>query len=119
MAEQSLAYFREQDRYFFSVDPLGLLGLILLEQGELEAARSLLEESLAIGKKMGVETEAVQSRLGLAQLLTLQGDVLAARHLYQESLALLLECNVYKESVAASLEGLATLSAAQGAFGKR
>jgi predicted ATPase/DNA-binding CsgD family transcriptional regulator/tetratricopeptide (TPR) repeat protein len=114
-AEQSLAHFRERGDTPFSVYPLGLLGLIHLEQGELEAARLLLEESLAIGKRVGVETDAVHLALGLARLLTLQGDADAARRLYQESLTLLLECSVYKESVAASLEGLAALEAGQGA----
>jgi ATP/maltotriose-dependent transcriptional regulator MalT len=90
------------------------LGLIHLEQGKLEAARPLLEGSLAIGKQTGVETDAVHLALGLARLLTLQGDAASAHHLYQESLTLLLECNVYKEDVAASLEGLAALKAEQG-----
>jgi ATP/maltotriose-dependent transcriptional regulator MalT len=113
-AEQSLAHFRERGDTPFSVYPLGLLGLIHLEQGKLEAARALLEESLAIGKQTGVETDAVHLALGLARLLTLQGHAASARQLYQESLTLLFECNVYKESVAASLEGLAALEAGQG-----
>jgi predicted ATPase/DNA-binding CsgD family transcriptional regulator len=114
LAEQSLAHFRERGDTPFSIYPLGLLGLIHLEQGKLEAARPLLEESLAIGKQTGVETDAVHLALGLARLLTLQGDAASAHHLYQESLTLLLECNVYKEDVAASLEGLAALKAEQG-----
>jgi predicted ATPase/DNA-binding CsgD family transcriptional regulator len=118
LAEQSLAHFRELGDTLFSVFPLGLLGLIHLEQGELEAARPLLEESLAIGKRVGVETDAVHLALGLARLLSLQGDAASARHLYQESLTLLLECKVYQESVAASLEGLAALGAGQGALGQ-
>jgi tetratricopeptide (TPR) repeat protein len=114
LAEQSLAHFREQGDTPFSVYPLGLLGLIHLAQGELEAARPLLEESLAIGKRTGVETDAVHLALGLARLLTLQGDAVSARHLYQESLTLLFECNVYKEDIAGSLEGLAALEVGQG-----
>jgi predicted ATPase len=65
-AEQSLAHFRERGDTPFSVYPLGLLGLMHLEQGELEAARPLLEDSLAIGKRVGVETDAVDLALGLA-----------------------------------------------------
>jgi predicted ATPase/DNA-binding CsgD family transcriptional regulator/tetratricopeptide (TPR) repeat protein len=114
LAEQSLAHFRERGDTPYSVYPLGLLGLIHLEQGELEAARSLLEESLAIGKQTGVETDAAHLALGLARLLTLQGDAASARHLYQKSLTLLLECKVYQEGIAASLEGLAALEAGQG-----
>ena len=116
LAKQSLARFRERGNTPFSVYALGLLGLIHLEQGELEAARPLLEESLAIGKQTGVETDAVHLALGLARLSALQGDAPAARSIYQETLTLLFEYNVYKESVAASLEGLATLEAGQGAL---
>jgi ATP/maltotriose-dependent transcriptional regulator MalT len=114
LAEQSLAHFRQLGDTLFSVFALGLLGLIHLEQGEMEAARPLLEESLAIGKKTGVETDAIQMSIGLARLSAWQGDAATARRLYREGLTLLVEFNVYKEGVAASLEGLAALSAGQG-----
>ncbi|MDQ6662174.1 MAG: LuxR C-terminal-related transcriptional regulator, partial [Chloroflexota bacterium] len=116
LTEQSLAHFQEQDNIFYRAYPLGLLGLIHLEQGELEAARPLLEESLAISKKTGVETDSVYPALGLVRLLDLQGDVAAARCLCQECLTLLLEFNVYKEYVAATLEALAFVEARQGAL---
>jgi ATP/maltotriose-dependent transcriptional regulator MalT len=116
LTEQSLAHFQEQDNIFYRAYPLGLLGLIHLELGELEAARPLLEESLAISKKTGVETDSVYPALGLVRLLDLQGDAAAARHLCQEVLTLLFEFNVYKEYVAASLEGLAFVEVRQGAL---
>ncbi len=116
LAEQSLAHFLEQNNIFYSAYPLGLLGLIHLEQGELEAARPLLEESLAISKKTGVETDSVYPALGLVRLLNMQGDVAAARCLCQEGLTLLLEFNVYKEYVATSLEALASVEAREGAL---
>ena len=116
LAEESLAHFQEQDNIFYSAYPLGLLGLIHLEQGELEVARPLLEESLAISKKTGVETDAVYPSLGLVRLLDMQEDVTAARRLCQEGLTLLLEFNVYKEYVATSLEALARVEARQGAL---
>ncbi len=116
LAEQSLAHFLEQENIFYSAYPLGLLGLIYLEQGELEAARPLLEESLAISKKTGVETDAVYPALGLVRLLNMQGDVAAARRLCQEGLTLLLEFKVYKEYVATSLEALASVEAREGAL---
>src|SRR5258708_10277303 len=114
LAEQSLSYFREQSDIFYSAAPLGLLGLMRLEHGDLVTARPLLEESLAIDKKLGTETEDVQRSNGLARLLALQGDVATACRLYQESLTLLFEFNVYKESIAASLEGLGMVLAGQG-----
>jgi len=85
-----------------------------LEHGELEAARPLLEDSLARGKQMGAETDVIHLANGLAQLRTAQGDTDSARRLYQESLTLLFKSNVYKEDIAASLEGLADLEAKQG-----
>jgi ATP/maltotriose-dependent transcriptional regulator MalT len=115
LAEQSLGRFRELGDTPFSAIALGLLGLIHLEQGKLEAARPLLEESLATGKQMGMETDIMPLRFGLARLLAVQGDVAAARRLYHEGLTLLFECHVYRESIAASLEGLAALEATQGA----
>jgi len=113
LAEESLAHFREQDNTLYSAAPLSLLGLIRLAQGELEVARALLEESLAIDKQFGTETEDIH--LALGRLFALQGDVEAARDQYQQSLTFLLESNVSKEYVAASLEGLAVLEAKQGA----
>jgi predicted ATPase/DNA-binding CsgD family transcriptional regulator/tetratricopeptide (TPR) repeat protein len=113
-AEESLAYFGQQGDTPYRLYPLGLLGLLHLEQGELVQARGLLEESLAIGKRTGVETDAFEFRLGLAQLSAFEGDLTTARRLYQETLTLLLECQVYQEGVAASLEGLATVEAEQG-----
>jgi predicted ATPase/DNA-binding CsgD family transcriptional regulator len=115
LAEQSLAQFQEQGNTFSSSIPLGLLGLMRLENGELVAARALLEESLAIARQVGVETDTIELSLGLARLSVLEGDAATARRLYQESLTLLFACNVYKESVAASLEGLAALEAGQEA----
>ena len=109
LAEQSMAYFREQGDTPYRVYPLGLLGLLHLEQGELAQARALLEESLALGKRTGVETDAYELHLGLARLLALQGEETMARRLYAETLSLLTECRVYSEGIAASLEGLAAL----------
>jgi ATP/maltotriose-dependent transcriptional regulator MalT len=95
--------------------PLGLLGLMQVEQGELEAARPLLKDSLVICRQAGLETEAVYLALGLARLSAAQGNVAVARRQYREELTLLLECNVYQEGIAANLEGLAALEAGQGA----
>jgi len=79
LAEQSLAHFREQDNIFYIPAPLGLLGLMRLELGDLEAAHPLLEASKAIDKKFGIETEDVHLAIGLARLLALKGDLASAR----------------------------------------
>jgi hypothetical protein len=113
LTEQTLAHFREQDNTLYSAASLGLLGLLHLEQGQLEEARLMLEDSLMIVKQMGLDTDSVGLTLGLARLLALQGDTTEACRQYQESLTLLFEFNVHKEGITASLEGLAALEAAR------
>jgi len=115
LAEQSLARFRELGDTLYSSAPLALLGLMHLEQGNLEAARTMLEDCVVIIKQTGMETDTVFSILGLARLSALQGDAASARRLYQESLTLLFESNVQKEGIADSLESLAALEVGQGA----
>src|SRR5260221_6622038 len=115
LAEQSLAHLRQLGSPATRAYPLALLGLIRLEQGELEAARPLLEESLALTKQTGAVTEtALGPALGLARLSALEGDAAEARRLYREGLSLLVEFNVYQESIAAYMEGLAALEAGEG-----
>jgi ATP/maltotriose-dependent transcriptional regulator MalT len=114
LAAQSLALFRQQDDTLYSLLSRGLIGLIRLEQGELLAARSLLEDSVTTGKQRGIETDITEMWLGLARLSAWQGDADAARRLYRESLTLLLAFNVYKDLVAEGLEGVAALETAQG-----
>ena len=115
LAEESLTNFRELGNILYSAEPLGLLGLIYMEHGELETARALLEESRAIKMQFGIEIDVPDLVLGLARLLGMDGDVATARRLYHERLTLLFKCNVSKENIAASLEGLAALEAGQGA----
>jgi predicted ATPase/DNA-binding CsgD family transcriptional regulator len=114
LTEQSLADFQKLVDTPFRAFPLGLLGLMQLEQGELEAARPLLEDSVVICEQKGGVTEAVHFTLGLARLCAWQDDAATARRLYREGLHMLMEFNVYKEGIAASLEGLAALEAGQG-----
>jgi tetratricopeptide (TPR) repeat protein len=98
LAEQSLAHFQAQNDLFYSAAPLGLLGLMHLQDGDLVAARPLLEASRAIDKQIGAETEDMQIAFGLARLLALGGDEATARHLYQESLTLLSTFRVHREA---------------------
>jgi ATP/maltotriose-dependent transcriptional regulator MalT len=115
LAEQSLAHFRVLGETPFSILALGLLGLIHLEQGELNAARLLLEDSLALGPQPEAVTDTVHVALGLARLSAAQGEAEEARRLYRENLSLLVGLNVYQEGIAANLEGLAAMEAEQEA----
>jgi len=116
LAEQSLMHFQALGDTPWKGLALGLLGLIHLEQGELEAARASLEDSLVVIKQAGEEAEAMEQCYGLARLSALQGHVDLARRQYLDSLTRLFEYNIYKETVASGLEGLAALEAAQGAL---
>ena len=118
LAEQSLSLLQEVGDAPFSAFALGLRGLIYLENGDLLSALPSLEDSLALGKKAGVETDTVDLCLGLARLLAAQGKVTAAQRLCKESLSLLLESHVYKDDMAASLECLAALEVWQGKPGQ-
>ena len=71
LVEQSLMHIRQ--RSYARSAPLGLLGLIHLEQGELAAARPFFEDSLRIARRAGVETLASQTNNGFARLLARQG----------------------------------------------
>src|SRR5258708_9407239 len=72
LAEQSLSYFREQSDIFYSAAPLGLLGLMRLAHGDLVTPRPLLAESLAIDKKLGTATAAVEGSNRRARLLAVE-----------------------------------------------
>lgn len=114
LAEQILFYFRELGNTLYSTAPLGLLGLMHLKDGNLLEARSLLEESLAVGKRMGVDVDTIPVAFGLAHLSSLQGDRATAYRLYQENLVLLSTFAIYQETIASGLEGLAALEAEGG-----
>src|SRR5581483_7376972 len=111
-AARSQAQYQEQGNTIYTSLQLGLLGRLYLEQGDLEASRRFLEDSLSSGRQ--VEMDSLEQSLGLARLSFLQGDVVAARRLYQESLRLLFRCHCFKELIAAGLEDLAALEGEQG-----
>ncbi|HZO71126.1 MAG TPA: LuxR C-terminal-related transcriptional regulator [Ktedonobacteraceae bacterium] len=112
LVERSQAQYQEQGNTIYTSLQLGLLGRLYLEQGDLEASRRFLEDSLSSGRQ--VEMDSLEQSLGLARLSFLQGDVVAARRLYQESLRLLFRCHCFKELIAAGLEDLAALEGEQG-----
>jgi predicted ATPase/class 3 adenylate cyclase/DNA-binding CsgD family transcriptional regulator len=117
LAEQSLTLMRELGDAWLSAYPLSLLGQMRLVQGDLVAARTMLEESLTIAKGIdgeGVGGLSIEFYFSLARLSALHGDVAAACRRYQESLVLLQAG--YQEFIPAFLEGLGTLVAEQAAL---
>ena len=115
LADSSSSHFRALGNIANRVYLLGLQGWMQLVQGNLVAARPLLEECLTIYKEAGGEGgDDSNMRLALAQLVALQGEPEAARQLYQHDLTLLRQLGAYKEYQARGLEGLAALEARGG-----
>ena len=78
-------------------------------------ARSLIEESLAIRKELGVKDAIIRSNALLARVEAYQGNHATARALYEESLALSRDRVIYKWEIASYLEGLAAVAMPEGA----
>jgi hypothetical protein len=88
------------------------LARVSWHEKEAETAQALLDEALAIGRKLGGKRIIAESLEGLGQIALVEGDTAKARTLITESLDLSRESG---ESLGAvmSLEGLARLAAAE------
>jgi len=87
-------------------------GQVALSQGDVLIAYSHFKESLVLYQEMGDRQRIAQSLIGLAKTVATQGDLATARALYEESLVL---ARIgHKLNIAFSLEGLASVTAAQG-----
>ena len=96
-------------------DPIGLAGTlewlaaIALLRGDLQAARPLLEERLALCRKSGGSGRLIHALGGLGHLERDEGNYARARALYRESLLLRQELG-HQIAVAQSLEDFAVLA---------
>src|SRR6185437_278554 len=98
-------------------DPIGIavgltnLGDVARQEGDLTGAATLYEESLALWRDQGgVNWGMPWALLGLGDIFLQRGDHAAARDCCAESLAMARQ----EDQIAASLEALAALAAAQG-----
>jgi ATP/maltotriose-dependent transcriptional regulator MalT len=89
------------------------LGQIALSQADVVRARTLFEESLALGKESEYEPGIAEALSLLGKVLSVQGDHVTAYALYKQSLTIATKLDE-KELVASGLEGLAGVVAAQG-----
>jgi DNA-binding SARP family transcriptional activator len=94
---------------------LNVLGYITANAGDLDAARGLFEEALAIGNELNDKDLQIKESVNLAHLARLQGDTARAAELYEQVLAQARELGL-KEVVAGSLCGLGHSHLAQGDF---
>ncbi len=115
LLEEALALQKEMGDKQSAALSLLSLGEVALEQGETTRAQSLLEESLRSFKEVGEMQGVANTLLFLGDLATAQGDYTSARTRYEESLALVREPIIQDpQMLAANLEGLAEVVAAQG-----
>src|SRR5205823_4754594 len=77
-----------QARSAARVGALHCAGLLAWQQGDLRAARALLEEGLAISRELGDKFMMLWSLSNLGNVAHLEGDLGAARALLEESLAI-------------------------------
>jgi predicted ATPase/DNA-binding SARP family transcriptional activator len=70
----------------FTAHCQSVLGTILMENSDLEAARMNIEASLATHNQLGTYYGTIHPTMGLAKLAYLQGDYAQARDLYLQAL---------------------------------
>jgi tetratricopeptide (TPR) repeat protein len=113
--EEGLAQAREVGYKVGQADCLRGLCQVALRQGDPEAARRRVEESVGLLREIGGrEDQIAASLIWLGRVETHQGNFASARACYEESLALARK-GEFREEMAAGLEGLAGVVAAQGA----
>jgi DNA-binding CsgD family transcriptional regulator len=115
-AEQVLAGVEAAGSHRNACFALRLLGDVEARQGNADRARTLLEASLARGRKVG-RWLAAWPAINLARLLAEQDDPAGARALLREALITYRDAGD-REGVARSLEGCARLAASGGLAGQ-
>ncbi len=112
LAEQAFALSREVGFQQFGAYALSLLGLLALERGEQDTARSHLEEALHVHTELVHQWGIAWGIYDLAHLNMVQGDFATARASYE---ACLQRCSMLSDQmlVASCLEGLAGAVVAQ------
>jgi hypothetical protein len=93
-----------------SAEALAFLGQLALHRGDSTTAHVLLEESVTLARESQDPWYIARSLSILARVLVVEGNCTAARLLYKESLIIASD----KWDIAFSLQGLASVAAAQG-----
>jgi hypothetical protein len=112
LAEEGLTIARECGNKLETALGLWILGEMAEAQSDYGRARAHYEESLAIYQELGATSCVAGALNALGRAVCGQGDYRRARALHQESLALCWKIDD-KQRLAASLEGMASLAAAE------
>src|SRR5690242_10244206 len=92
---------------------LHFLGELALEEGSLERACSLYEESLVFSQELNLKRSVAAALHGLGRVTAAMGKKENARGRYTESLELFMEMG-NRSDIAACLQGLVRLGAWEG-----
>jgi predicted ATPase/DNA-binding CsgD family transcriptional regulator len=88
LLRESLVLYRELEDTRGIVDILGYLGGVAREKGNFAAARSLMEEALALSQGSGYKVAIARNLMGLGILLKDHGEYVKAYAVLEESLNL-------------------------------
>jgi predicted ATPase/DNA-binding SARP family transcriptional activator len=111
--DESTRLFRDMGDRRAIAKCLNVMGYMAANAGQLDAARGLFEEALAIGNELEDKRLQFVESINLAHLAQLQGDVLRAAELYEQVLTQAQDWG-QKDLSAGSLEGLGHIRLAQG-----
>jgi tetratricopeptide (TPR) repeat protein len=89
------------------------MGELAYEQGDLDAAASLFEQSIAASRQLGVTMPLIHPLTGLGQIARDRGDRAAATALFEDSLEIARRFG-YRRGEAGSLQFLAQLALTDG-----
>ena len=111
--DQGLEISRRHKLQGCAANILSCLGNLLREEDDCAAARRCLEESLALRREMGADSEIAESLWNLAAVALYQNEAPTAYARLRESLALYQKLG-QETGVAGCLDGFAALLAAEG-----
>ncbi len=94
---------------------LSVAGAIAGEQGDFDAARALLERSVAVARTLGDPVRTASGLTNLGNIFLYSGDYAGARALYRESAELTRGLS-YKGHIAVTTENLGAVAFAEGAL---
>jgi predicted ATPase/DNA-binding NarL/FixJ family response regulator len=117
LEEESIARFQAMGNPAPVMEALVVLASERIVLNDAQGARFLLDTALELGRTGGNSIAVARARWGLGHLAQHQGEWEAAQALYQESLRMLLSKprpTRIRWMIAASLEGLAAISATKG-----
>ncbi len=117
LTEESLALLNTVGRPFLYIEVLTIYSYELVALGDVETARSVLKEALALSQEMESRNDSERVLCGLGHLALRQGELAQARRHFEESISLLHGRKKVARTrwmLASCLEGLGEIALAEG-----